>query len=396
MYPISVKVDEAQFAQPLLSKFKKEKDCPFWVGKNMLKELPMYMNSLFQSYHDTDFSDPVDATVYGLDFSKFDSSLPAWLIELGFDVLEACIDFESPISKKHAEVKPSRYEIIKRRKSWEFIRRYFVKTPILFQDGCLYLKSRGVPSGSYFTSMIDSVCNEIMTKYSSLALYPSPCLYLKNEVKNQVKQKLIGEIWVNPLADKSLGRKLIFPRRFKACGDDNAFSLPSKIMVKGEVISAPTGEEFAEFMNTRFGPKVNGDKSIVTQTPSEFHFLGHGYRCGRTTRPTEDDLFKSMLFPERMVGGVRKSVARSIGILMDSALSHAKFYHFTKSHIAFCQLNPAFYEIEEGHGTKTDIWSIGMPEEKKRRLKRVLDYSDKQFEDLKFNQSFLRQIFVLS
>jgi hypothetical protein len=79
----------------------------------------------------------------GVDFSKFDQTLPSWLIWEVFDVIKSWFP------------KSCGREI-------DWIRYNFIHTRMLLPGGEMFQKHRGVPSGSYFTQIVDSMCNMLM------------------------------------------------------------------------------------------------------------------------------------------------------------------------------------------------------------------------------------------
>jgi len=86
--------------------------------------------------------------VYSLDFSKFDSTVPARMIDDAFRVARTHLDLDS--------------------KEMDVWRRYvndFIHSRIIAPDGNVYQKHKGVPSGSAFTSVIDSIVNLILVSY---------------------------------------------------------------------------------------------------------------------------------------------------------------------------------------------------------------------------------------
>jgi hypothetical protein len=90
-------------------------------------------------------------TIVCLDYSKYDSTIPAVFIREAFRILSTWFE-ESDLNEF----------------GWSTIVNYFINTPIVMPDGHLYVgKNHGVPSGSYFTQLIDSVVNvALMYAYS--------------------------------------------------------------------------------------------------------------------------------------------------------------------------------------------------------------------------------------
>lgn len=88
------------------------------------------------------------ANVVEVDYSQFDASIDARLIRDCFDVLRDLFTLDEEGER-----------------AWSRVVEYFVNTPILMPDGNVYLTDRGVPSGSWFTNLIDSMVNYIATRY---------------------------------------------------------------------------------------------------------------------------------------------------------------------------------------------------------------------------------------
>lgn len=83
------------------------------------------------------------------DYSKFDSSIPAWLIEKAFSIIDYMIDPGDLI----------------RRKVLVWYRNLFINSKIVTQDGTVFQKNKGIPSGSAMTSMIGSIVNYLILSY---------------------------------------------------------------------------------------------------------------------------------------------------------------------------------------------------------------------------------------
>lgn len=92
---------------------------------------------------------------YTLDYSGFDGSISAKLISLAFKVIEANFDLSVQRDKD----------------DWELVRKYFVTAPMLLPTGEMVIGRRhGVPSGSMFTQLVDSIVNAIVIEYTKIRL----------------------------------------------------------------------------------------------------------------------------------------------------------------------------------------------------------------------------------
>lgn len=84
---------------------------------------------------------------YCLDWSKFDSTVPARAIHEVFDVIQSWFKQVDPTI-------------------WSMIKRYFITCPILMPDNFIYSGRRhGIPSGSWFTQIVGSMVNEFLVNY---------------------------------------------------------------------------------------------------------------------------------------------------------------------------------------------------------------------------------------
>lgn len=87
---------------------------------------------------------------YCLDWSKFDSLMPRCVIGAMFSVVQSWF----------ADVD---------QKSWDLVARYFATCPVLMPKGEIFVKrTRGIPSGSWFTQLIGSMCNQFLVEYLSV------------------------------------------------------------------------------------------------------------------------------------------------------------------------------------------------------------------------------------
>lgn len=91
-------------------------------------------------------------TKFSIDYSGFDASLNPQIIGIAFKILSKMLIL-TPVETKN----------------WERVQTYFTTCPFLAPDGLVYKGRRGgVPSGSMFTQMIDTVCNALAIEYSML------------------------------------------------------------------------------------------------------------------------------------------------------------------------------------------------------------------------------------
>lgn len=177
----------------------------------------------------------------GLDFSKFDKTVPTWLINTAFDMLN--INF----------VKYRDYGIADARRTlrmYSFIQRYFVKTTIQMANGTRFRKTSGIASGSYFTQLVGSVCNYILCAWMNLTQF--------------------GKV----------------PQDILILGDDSIFATHKPFDLE-------EGSKLAESV----GMSVNQSKSQTTITIATLKFLG--CRVGKGVPSKDhDDWLTASLYPE--------------------------------------------------------------------------------------------------
>lgn len=207
-YPLEMTIMEARFARPLIDHFRNHSN-PMALGLSKL-ELGAEMFSNFENQ---------PGTTVCLDFSKFDSTISATMIDRAFRILKTWF-------------RPEDLKLY----GWETIVKYFITTPIVMPDGHLYCgKNHGVPSGSYFTQLIDSVVNVAMM-YS-----------LKYACNMKFKSKSL-----------------------KVLGDDVIVQVTSSVEI----------EKYSEYLKT-FGLILHGPEKTVI---GEQHFLGATWRKGKPHR----------------------------------------------------------------------------------------------------------------
>lgn len=219
MYPFEMTIIEGMFAIALIDLFKKRKT-PMTIGvrKGILggrvhNEIETRRN------------------IYALDYSKFDSTISSSLIKAAFRILKTNF---GKFDSLQAE-------------AWNRVVNYFLETTIVMPDGYLYVgKKHGVPSGSFFTQLIDSVVNCILVGAMSARFGLS-----------------------------------ISKKYFMVLGDDLLLSANKKLPLVS----------IQKFLAS-YGIIMHPDK-CSTKT----HYLGAYWRNGVPTRPLKEVLSK-MRFPE--------------------------------------------------------------------------------------------------
>lgn len=182
--------------------------------------------------------------VYSLDFSKFDSTVPARMIDDAFRVARTHLDLDE------AELGV-----------WRRYVNDFIHSRIIAPDGRVYQKHRGVPSGSAFTSIIDSIVNLVLVSY----------------------------MW-----EKVTGHSLPHDRVL-VMGDDVIVGSNTRLSLS-QLASAASDLGFV----------LSAEKSTITNKSSEkrtfddnrTHFLGHWWVHSQPHRP-EKELIQRMVYPER-------------------------------------------------------------------------------------------------
>lgn len=217
-YPLEMTIMESRFARRLIEKYlRKQTPMAFGLSKFLLGARVENINQRF-------------GQTYGLDFSKFDSTVPQRLIHLAFSILSTW--FRDEDLEKFG---------------WKEIVKYFIYTPIVMPNSKLYRgKCHGVPSGSYFTQLVDSVVN---------------CLL---------------QFWLAEEVGYSLSHE-----GFMVLGDDVIISIPREVELT----------ELSEKLKT-IGMIMHPEK-----TTREAHFLGATWIKGIPYRDMEEVLQK-MVYPE--------------------------------------------------------------------------------------------------
>lgn len=279
-YPYSMTVIEGLIAKPLLDKFK---------GGNTPMAFAMTNGALgtklrVASYH--------KKWAYSLDMSQFDATLSKQLIHVAFKIMSSWFD--------ENELEPASGKSIKEIMS--MIERYFIHTTIIMPNGKIYIgKDHGVPSGSYFTQLVDSICNVIIAGAIS------------HQFSLHVSKK---EIFV--------------------LGDD--LLMWSNRAVDLDVVS--------RYAKAQFGVKLHGaEKSRIYRYDEALHYLGRDWDNGLPTL-SEGEVIKRMVYPESFRKYPKDASERKRQVHM-MLLQYAAVYRSGWS-IAYNLIDPSGRNIHRG------------------------------------------------
>nr|WRQ64728.1 RNA-dependent RNA polymerase [Durnavirales sp.] len=254
-FPLEMTMLESKYARPLIDNFMLI-PTPMSIGL-MKPELGGRLLGICNK----------KKNIYGLDYSKFDSSISSTLIRYSFDILKTWFEYIDE-------------------NEWSIIVNYFCSTPIVMPNGNLYTgKRHGVPSGSYFTQLIDSVVNVI----------------------------LIGALSSKFQLD-------IYHRELFVLGDDSIFATRQKLDL----------QKVAEFLMT-YGIKLNIEKS----TKNQVHYLGATWKLGLPDLDVKQ-LAAKAVYPEtfRKYSDHRRDPR---GVLLSYASQYLSGIKFIKTNDMSCQ-----------------------------------------------------------
>lgn len=258
-YPYSMTAVEGLLAYPLIQKFKGgTTPMAFAIASGALGT-----KLRVASYH--------KRYAYSLDMSQYDATLSASLIHQAFCVLRTWFDPK--------QVEPVSGKTVK--EVFDLIEYYFIHTTIVMPDGNIYIgKDHGVPSGSYFTQMVDSICNVIIAG----AISSRYSLHVSKR-----------EIFV--------------------LGDDILFWSNRKMDL----------DVIAMYANSTFGVKLHGsEKSAIYRYDEVIHFLGRDWDKGLPSLG-EEEIIARMVYPEtyRKYSSDPRKREREVRMLI---LSYASVY----------------------------------------------------------------------
>lgn len=134
-------------ASPLIQTYQ-QRGHPMPIGMNMYKRLPSIIQTTLADLDEKRYG-------VGLDIKSFDTAVQPWLIRVAFSILAENINFTE----------------VEQINSFHYSIEHFINRPVVMPDGRMWLKRVGVPSGSYFMQLVDSIVNHIIISYAQLRIY---------------------------------------------------------------------------------------------------------------------------------------------------------------------------------------------------------------------------------
>lgn len=260
-YPLEVYIEEARFFYPIMDYLKEQKHrFPVGYGFEISKGGMLAISDVIMRHPGSKF--------LMTDWSKFDKSIPAWLIRDAFALLAELIDFGHVLDSEGLVWNVREY---RSRRRWKKLIDYFVETPVRTCKGERYLVTGGVPSGSCFTNIIDTIINCLVTRY--LSYHTAGCFPL-------------GEMYL---------------------GDDGVC-----VFSPSAVINL---DSLALLAFQKFGMVLNADKSFLTSNPENIHFLGYHNRPVGMPNRDQSLLITSFIHPERTRRTAEECAAAALGQL---------------------------------------------------------------------------------
>lgn len=233
---------EGLTVHPLLEVFKQHETF-YHIGQDPVESVPSLLSSVSR----------YSKWIYALDWKQFDASVSRFEINAAFDLIKELVDF--PNSSTEA--------------AFELSRQLFIHKKIAAPNGKTYWSHKGIPSGSYFTSVAGSIINKLRIEY--------------------LWRCITGH-----------GPKLCYTQGDDSLVGDDDYVNPKQI---GEIAN-------------QIGWFFNPDKTEYSTVPELITFLGRTYKGGMNVRDLKRCL-RLLVYPEYPVESGRISAYRANSLAQD-------------------------------------------------------------------------------
>jgi len=225
-----------------------------------------------------------------LDWSSFDATVPNYLIDHAFDIVEEMFDDEYAYHDGEL-VFGGQKMAYKNAKLFKWLRDYFKYTKIMLPNGQMLRKHHGIPSGSFFTQAIGSIVNYILVRF------------------------------IQNLHGLNAYRTLVL-------GDDSSFLVPTWNDKDLDF------RRMSETVGRLFHMILNPKKVILSTRQQDRKFLGYQVEGYKFVRP-EEDWLKLVLYPERDVEFLERSAARVFAYYLLGGHSSDSYCQFFRRYFRY-------------------------------------------------------------
>ncbi|UTQ50855.1 MAG: RNA-dependent RNA polymerase [Plant associated deltapartitivirus 6] len=234
---------EGTSANPLLEVFKRGETF-YHIGSDPQYSVPGILSQVSEHCK----------YLVAIDWSNFDATVATFEIHAAFDILKSMLTFPN----------------VETEQCFEICRQLFIHKKIAAPDGSIYWSHKGIPSGSYFTSIVGSIVNRLRVEYIFRKAY-------------------------------NVGPKMCYTQ-----GDDSLIGVDFRVdPEKLSDIAAPLNW------------KLNPAKTEVSMYPEYVTFLGRTMYGGINQRDLKRCL-RLLIFPEFPVPSGEISAYRAVSIAKDA------------------------------------------------------------------------------
>lgn len=193
-----------------------------------------------------------------IDYSYYDQSLPNWLIRDAFSVIQSAFKGSDP-----------RY--------WEVLANSFIDKKFVLDQDLLVESHKGVPSGSMYTQIIDTIANQLM-----VATYMNHLIYVADKFDLTMRKMGVSLI---PYQKELVYRSLKYDTFIM--GDDNIIFTNHHVDI----------HDLASYLTMNFGVTIHPEKCITYEQQANPEFLSCEWREEGVWRDP-NVLLERLLYPE--------------------------------------------------------------------------------------------------